>query len=157
MANNSDVGVGTFEKQQTNCVYEREILSWENEYLRSRETECLLIETMNEMRKERSLSFKLISNLTTKHNYDEQVYYIKQHLKENCNNSFSPPSYPILNVKSSVNTTTKQDSTLARHNRPTIINNAHVHRLKPNIEHHHQQQQPKTMYNTGHRKENSGL
>ncbi|CAF4221248.1 unnamed protein product, partial [Adineta steineri] len=136
---------------------EREILSWENEYLRSRETECLLIETMNEMRKERSLSFKLISNLTTKHNYDEQVYYIKQHLKENCNNSFSPPSYPILNVKSSVNTTTKQDSTLARHNRPTIINNAHVHRLKPNIEHHHQQQQPKTMYNTGHRKENSGL
>ncbi|CAF3721396.1 unnamed protein product, partial [Adineta steineri] len=126
---------------------EREILS--------RENECLLIETMNEMRKERSLLLKSISNLTTKHNYDEQVYYIKQHLKENCNNSFSSPSYPILNDKSSVNTTTKQDSTSARHNLPTIINNAHVHRLKPNIEHHHQQQQPKIMYNTGHRKENS--
>ncbi|CAF1285916.1 unnamed protein product [Adineta steineri] len=110
---------------------------------------------MNEMRKERSLLLKSISNLTTKHNYDEQVYYIKQHLKENCNNSFSSPSYPILNDKSSVNTTTKQDSTSARHNLPTIINNAHVHRLKPNIEHHHQQQQPKIMYNTGHRKENS--
>ncbi|CAF1161032.1 unnamed protein product [Adineta steineri] len=137
-------------------IDEREILSRENEYLRSRLNECLLIETMNEMRKNRSLLFKLISNLTTKHNYDEQEQYIKQHLKENYNNSFPTPSYPIFNVKSSVNTTTKQDSTSARHNRSTIINNAHVHRLKPNIQHHHQQQQPKIMYNTEHRKENSG-
>ncbi|CAF1194760.1 unnamed protein product [Adineta steineri] len=55
-------------------IDEREILS--------RENECLLIETMNEMRKERRLLFKSISNLTTKHNYDEQVHYTKQHLKE---------------------------------------------------------------------------
>ncbi|CAF1178898.1 unnamed protein product [Adineta steineri] len=136
-------------------IDEREILSRENEYLRSRLNESLLIETMNEMRKERSLLFKLLSNLTTKHNYDEQVHYIKQHLKENYNNSLPPPSYPIRNDTSSVNTTTKQDSSLPRHNRSTIINNAHVHRLKPNIELHQQQQQPKIMYNTEHRKENS--
>ncbi|CAF4377568.1 unnamed protein product [Adineta steineri] len=53
-------------------IDEREILSRENEYLRSRETESLLIKTMNEMRKERNLLFKLLSNLITKHNYDEQ-------------------------------------------------------------------------------------
>ncbi|CAF1367868.1 unnamed protein product [Adineta steineri] len=55
------------------------------------------------------------------------------------NNSLPPPSYSILNDKSSVNTATKQDSTSARHNRSTIINNAHVRRLNPNIEHYHQQ------------------
>ncbi|CAF0937381.1 unnamed protein product [Adineta steineri] len=48
-------------------IDEREILS--------RENESLLIETMNEMRKERRLLFKLSSNLTTKHNYDEQVQH----------------------------------------------------------------------------------
>lgn len=61
---------------------EREVLSRENEYLKAKLNESILVETINEMKRERDLLFKLLSNVTTKYHYDEQLRYIKQHLKE---------------------------------------------------------------------------
>jgi hypothetical protein len=45
-------------------VNEREILSRENEYLKAKLNESILMETIKELKKERNLLFKLLSNLT---------------------------------------------------------------------------------------------
>ncbi len=45
-------------------VDEREILSRENEYLKAKLNESILMETIKELKKERDLLFKLLSNLT---------------------------------------------------------------------------------------------
>jgi transcriptional regulator CtsR len=44
---------------------ERDILRRENEYLRAKLNESVLIETINEIRKERDLLLKLLLNLST--------------------------------------------------------------------------------------------
>jgi protein-tyrosine phosphatase len=61
---------------------EREMLSRENEYLKAKLNESVLIETINEMKQERDLLFKLLSNVTTKYSNDKQLRHVKQHLKE---------------------------------------------------------------------------
>jgi hypothetical protein len=55
---------------------ERERLSRENEYLKAKLNESVLIETIHEMKKERDLLFKLLSNLTINYK-DEQLRVIK--------------------------------------------------------------------------------
>jgi hypothetical protein len=62
---------------------EREVLSRENEYFKAKLNQSILMETIKEMKKERDLLFKLLTNLTTNNNNkDEQVRIIKQHIKE---------------------------------------------------------------------------
>ena len=46
-------------------VDERDILWRENEYLKSKLNESLLIETINDMKRERELLFKLLLNLSS--------------------------------------------------------------------------------------------
>ena len=87
---------------------EREILSRENEYLKAKLNESVLMETIKEMKKERDLLFKLLSNLTI--NKDEQIKILKHSNKDN------------------------NPSTPSRHNPSLTMNHARVHRLKPNIE-----------------------
>jgi hypothetical protein len=45
-------------------VDEREILSRENEYLKAKLNESMLLETITELKKERDILLKLLSNLT---------------------------------------------------------------------------------------------
>jgi hypothetical protein len=87
---------------------EREILSRENEYLKAKLNQSALMETIKEMKKERDLLFKLLSNLTI--NNDEQIKFLKHSNKDN------------------------NPSTPSRHNPSLTMNHARVHRLKPNIE-----------------------
>jgi hypothetical protein len=62
---------------------EREVLSRENEYFKAKLNQSILMETIKEMKKERDLLFKLLTNLTTNNNNkDEQVRIIKQQIKE---------------------------------------------------------------------------
>jgi hypothetical protein len=62
---------------------EREILSRENEYLKAKLNDSVLMETIKEMRNERDLLFKLLSNLTmNNNNKDEQLRYLKHYIKE---------------------------------------------------------------------------
>lgn len=49
-------------------VNERDVLWRENEYLKAKLNESLLMETINEMKKERELLLKLLVNLTAKEN-----------------------------------------------------------------------------------------
>lgn len=58
---------------------EREILTRENEYLKSKLNESILIETIKDLKKERDLLLKLLSNLTNK---DEQLPILKTVIKE---------------------------------------------------------------------------
>jgi regulator of replication initiation timing len=63
-------------------IDEREILSRENEYLKSKLNESVLVETINEMKKERDLLFKLLSNLTMNCSKDDHIRFIKRFVKE---------------------------------------------------------------------------
>lgn len=54
---------------------ERDVLWRENEYLKAKLNESMLLETINEMRKERDLLLKLLLNLSTNKNNDEQLQY----------------------------------------------------------------------------------
>ncbi|CAF4445645.1 unnamed protein product, partial [Rotaria sp. Silwood2] len=61
---------------------EREILYRENEYLKAKLNESILIETIQEMKKERYFLLKLLSNLTINNNQDEQSQYMKKNMTE---------------------------------------------------------------------------
>lgn len=63
---------------------ERESLWRENEYLKAKLNESVLIETINEMRKERDLLLKLLLNLTMKNNNNkpEQSQYQNSYTDE---------------------------------------------------------------------------
>ncbi|CAF4209385.1 unnamed protein product, partial [Rotaria magnacalcarata] len=58
---------------------ERDVLWRENEYLKAKLNESILIETINEMRKERDLLLKLLLNLSVNRNNDEQLPYTDEH------------------------------------------------------------------------------
>lgn len=62
---------------------ERDVLWRENEYLKAKLNESVLIETINEMRKERDALLKLLLNLTA-HNRDkaEHAPYSTAHTEE---------------------------------------------------------------------------
>ena len=49
-------------------VDERDVLCRENEYLKARLNQSILLETINEIRKERDLLLKLLLNLSTNNN-----------------------------------------------------------------------------------------
>lgn len=53
-------------------VNEREGLARENEYLKAKMNESVLMETIREMKKERDFLLKLLSNLTKNNQQDEQ-------------------------------------------------------------------------------------
>jgi hypothetical protein len=61
---------------------ERDGLWRENEYLKAKLNESLLVETINEMRKERDLLLKLLLNLSTNNDKDDkpqcQNYYTEE-------------------------------------------------------------------------------
>jgi len=63
---------------------ERDILWRENEYLKAKLNESILIETINEIRKERDLLLKLLLNLSANNNNnkDEQIQYQNHHTEE---------------------------------------------------------------------------
>jgi hypothetical protein len=61
---------------------ERDILWRENEYLKAKLNESILIETINEIRKERDLLLKLLLNLSSNNNKDEQIQYQNHHTEE---------------------------------------------------------------------------
>jgi transcriptional regulator CtsR len=63
---------------------ERDILTRENEYLKAKLNESILIETINEIRKERDLLLKLLLNLSTNNlnNKDEQIQHQNHHIEE---------------------------------------------------------------------------
>jgi hypothetical protein len=60
---------------------ERDSLWRENEYLKAKLNQSVLIETINEIRKERDLLLKLLLNLSTNNNKDEQIQY-QNHITE---------------------------------------------------------------------------
>jgi hypothetical protein len=61
---------------------ERDLLWRENEYLKAKLNESVLIETINEIRKERDLLLKLLLNLSSNNNTkDEQIQH-KNHYTE---------------------------------------------------------------------------
>ena len=53
-------------------VNEREGLARENEYLKAKMNESVLMETIREIKKERDFLLKLLSNLTKNNQQDEQ-------------------------------------------------------------------------------------
>lgn len=57
-------------------VEEREMLARENEYLKAKMNQSVLMETIKEMKKERDILLKLLSNLTTQQS-DEQTGFGK--------------------------------------------------------------------------------
>lgn len=57
-------------------VEEREMLARENEYLKAKMNQSVLMETIKEMKKERDLLLKLLSNLTIQQS-DEQTGFGK--------------------------------------------------------------------------------
>lgn len=52
---------------------ERDLLARENEYLKAKLNESILVETVNEMKKERDLLLKLLTNLTNKYQQEKYV------------------------------------------------------------------------------------
>lgn len=58
-------------------VDEREMLARENEYLKAKMNQSVLMETIKEMKRERDVLLKLLSNLTSNHQ-DEQSGFAKQ-------------------------------------------------------------------------------
>jgi len=63
-------------------INERDLLWRENEYLKAKLNESVLIETINEIRKERDLLLKLLLNLSSNNNTkDEQIQH-KNHYTE---------------------------------------------------------------------------
>lgn len=64
---------------------ERDMLWRENEYLKAKLNESVLIETINDIRKERDLLLKLLLNLSTNnhhHQKDEQIHYQNHYTEE---------------------------------------------------------------------------
>ena len=61
-------------------IDERDVLWRENEYLKAKLNESILIETINEIRKERDLLLKLLLNLSTNnhqhHHTEEEFLYV---------------------------------------------------------------------------------
>ncbi|CAF1115070.1 unnamed protein product [Rotaria sordida] len=137
---------------------EREILYRENEYLKAKLNESILIETIQEMKKERIFLLKLLSNLTINNNQDDQSRYVKHHIKENNTDFLPPPSYQTYSSKPVHydNSLAEQNSTISRNN-PSVINNRNrIYRLNTNIEQQkqQQQQQPTVIYRIDNSKEN---
>ena len=60
-------------------VDERDLLWRENEYLKSKLNESLLIETINDMRRERELLFKLLLNLSNQNRDEPQPTHHSNH------------------------------------------------------------------------------
>ncbi|CAF2555646.1 unnamed protein product [Rotaria sp. Silwood2] len=139
---------------------EREILYRENEYLKAKLNESILVETIQEMKKERYFLLKLLSNLTINNNQDEQLRYVKHHMKENDSNFLPTSSYPTFSSKPVHydNSLAEQNSMISRHNSSVTNNHNRVHRLKTNVEQHkqqqQQQQQPTVIYRIDNSKEN---
>ncbi|CAF1683140.1 unnamed protein product [Rotaria magnacalcarata] len=137
---------------------EREILHRENEYLKAKLNQSILMETIHEMKRERSLLLKLLSNLTININQDEQLQGVKPRMKENNANILASPVYPKLNTKSvhCNNSLAEQNSAFPRHNPPIKTNNNRAYRLKANFEHKQKQNQsPAVIYRMENTNENS--
>ncbi|CAF3553758.1 unnamed protein product [Rotaria sp. Silwood1] len=140
---------------------ERDILYRENEYLKAKLNESILLETIQEMKKERFFLLKLLSNLTINHNnnQDERLRCVKHRMKENNTDFLSSPSYPTFSSKlvHYDNSSAEQNSTISRHNSSLTNNHNRVYRLKTNIEQQKQKQkqQPTVVYRIDNSKENT--
>ncbi|CAF1181298.1 unnamed protein product [Adineta ricciae] len=53
---------------------ERDLLARENEYLKAKINDSILVETVNEMKKERDLLLKLLTNLTNKYQHERDIH-----------------------------------------------------------------------------------
>ncbi|UJR14147.1 hypothetical protein I4U23_001141 [Adineta vaga] len=113
---------------------ERDILFRENEYLKAKLNESILIETVHEMKKERDYLLKLLSNLTTKYHHENNVNSV----------------YGTMSDKS-IN---QNNSTLSHQNRSLAMTKDNIHRVKANLEQQQQQQQrSKVIYRADNRKD----
>ena len=83
-------------------VDEREMLSRENEYLKAKLNESMLMETIKELKRERDLLLKLLSNLTIKQNNINEKN-IRFDLRST--NIPSSPSHPALNKQNPLDPT----------------------------------------------------
>jgi transcriptional regulator CtsR len=61
---------------------ERDVLWRENEYLKAKLNESILMETINEIRKERDLLLKLLLNLSTNQKDEQKLNHHHQHHPE---------------------------------------------------------------------------
>ncbi|CAF3397669.1 unnamed protein product [Rotaria sp. Silwood1] len=144
-------------------VDERDVLWRENEYLKAKLNESILIETINEMRKERDILLKLLLNLSTNKNNDEQLQYqnycTDEHINGYSNDILPPPPYQTYNTNSNSKSlhnsspSTKKLSFHSRQNQTPIANpvlsipvtelkpSRRSHRTKQNFEQHQYQQQ----------------
>lgn len=61
---------------------ERAILYRENEYLKAKLNESILIETIHDMKKERSILLNLLSSLTLTNGQHNSSTQVKHHMKE---------------------------------------------------------------------------
>ncbi|CAF1400804.1 unnamed protein product [Adineta steineri] len=111
---------------------ERDVLWRENEYLKAKLNESVLIETINEMRKERDLLLKLLLNLTS-NNKTEQSPYQNSYTDEHTNgysNDVHPPSssYQTFNTNLNgklpynINSPNKKLPTHSRHSQHLVTN-----------------------------------
>ncbi|CAF0771672.1 unnamed protein product [Rotaria sordida] len=142
---------------------ERDVLWRENEYLKAKLNESILTETINEMRQERDLLLKLLLNLSTNKNNNEQLqyqnYFIDEHINGYSNDILPPPPYQTYNTNSNSkplhnsSPLTKKISSHSRQNQTPITNrnlsipvtelkpSRRSHRTKQSLEQQQQQQQ----------------
>ncbi|CAF2803029.1 unnamed protein product [Rotaria sp. Silwood2] len=103
---------------------EREILYRENEYLKAKLNESILIETIQEMKKERYFLLKLLSNLTINNNQDEQSQYMKKNMTENDTDFLQSTYYPTFSSKAThYNTSLAEQNSTISHHGSSVANN----------------------------------
>ena len=68
---------------------ERNKLSRENEYLKSKLNQSILLETIHDMKKERDLLFQLLTNLTVNQKKDETNRFVRYQVREKYKSRFS--------------------------------------------------------------------
>ncbi|CAF3191189.1 unnamed protein product [Rotaria socialis] len=128
---------------------ERDVLWRENEYLKAKLNESILIETINEMRKERDLLLKLLLNLSVNRNNDGQLPYTDEHTNGYSNDLLPPPPYQTYNTlpnsKSQLNSSppTKKHSSHYRQNPTPMVHrdlSIPVTELKPHRRSHRTRQ-----------------
>lgn len=68
---------------------ERDKLSRENEYLKAKLNQSILLETIHDMKKERDLLFQLLTNLTVNQKKDETNRFVRYQVREKYISRFS--------------------------------------------------------------------
>ncbi|UJR33014.1 hypothetical protein I4U23_020474 [Adineta vaga] len=136
---------------------ERDVLWRENEYLKAKLNESLLMETINEMRKERDLLLKLLLNLTTNHQDKTDLSQYQNSFNEEHTRSYSNDHLPSTSHQTCTvtpngklshngNSPSKKPPSHSRTSSREVLqgelkSSRRLHRMKPNSD-----QQPTVVY-----------